>query len=162
MQTRLFTYTVRAARDDDLEAVEAMLDDERLPLDGVREQFHQFLVAEGTYSQRVPASPVGAIGLEHYGDAALLRSAVVDPAWRGRGVGRALVDAAVQAARAQGVQELYLLTTTAEAFFSAIGFTIISRDEVPTGVRRSVEFVSACPDSATAMARSIVTAPQAK
>lgn len=159
MHTRLFTYTVRPARADDLEAVEAMLGDERLPLEGVREQFRNFLVAEGTYSQRVPASPVGAIGMEHYGDATLLRSAVVDSAWRGRGVGRALVDAVVHAARANGAQELYLLTTTAEAFFSAIGFRTVARSEVPETVRKSVEFVSACPDSATAMARSIATTP---
>lgn len=160
MHTRLFTYTVRPARDDDLEAVEAMLGDERLPLAGVREQFRDFLVAEGTYSQRVPASPIGAIGLERYADAALLRSAVVDSAWRGRGVGRALVDAAVQAASAKGVRELYLLTTTAEAFFSAMGFRIVARSEVPESVRHSIEFVSACPDSATAMARSVAPTPQ--
>ena len=159
MHTRLFTYTVRPAGDDDLEAVEAMLGDEALPLEGVREQFRNFLVADGTYSQRVPASPVGAIGMEHYGDAALLRSAVVDPAWRGRGMGRALVDAAIQAARANGVHELYLLTTTAETFFSAMGFRIVSRREVPETVRKSVEFVSACPDPATIMARSIASTP---
>lgn len=162
MPTRLFTYTVRPARADDLEAVETMLGDERLPLAGVREQFGDFLVAEGTYSQRVPASPIGAIGIEHYGEAALLRSAVVDSAWRGRGVGRALVDAAVQAATAKSVRELYLLTTTAEAFFSAMGFRIVARSAVPEAVRQSVEFVSACPDSATAMARSIADAPQSQ
>lgn|SRR5512146_319777 len=162
MHTRLFTYTVRAARDDDFDAVETMLGDERLPLDGVREQFNHFLVAEGTYSQRLPASPIGAIGLEHYGDAALLRSAVVDSAWRGRGVGRALVDAAIDAATARGARELYLLTTTAEAFFTSLGFRIISRSEVPEAVRRSVEFVSACPDSATVMTRSVASAPRAE
>ena len=162
MHTRLFTYTVRPARDDDLEAVETMLGDERLPLEGLREQFRNFLVAEGTYSQRVPALPIGAIGLEHYGDTALLRSAVVDSAWRGRGVGRALVDAAVQEARAKGVRELYLLTTTAEAFFSAMAFRIVARAEVPESVRQSVEFVSACPDSATAMAQSIAATPRVR
>jgi amino-acid N-acetyltransferase len=155
MTSRLFTYDIRAARADDLEAVEALLQDERLPTDGVREQFANFLVAEGTYSQRVPAAPIGAIGLEHYGPAALVRSAVVDSAWRGRGVGHALVDAAAGAARGRGATELYLLTTTAEPFFSALGFRTITRDEVPSPVRQSVEFVSACPASATVMMRRI-------
>lgn len=155
MTTRLFTFDIRAAHDDDLPAVEALLRDESLPTDGVREQLANFLVAEGTYSQRVPAAPIGAIGLEHYGPAALVRSAVVDSAWRGHGVGHALVDAATAAARARGATALYLLTTTAEPFFSALGFQTITRDQVPSPVKQSVEFVSACPASAAVMTRRI-------
>jgi amino-acid N-acetyltransferase len=155
MTTRLFTYDIRPARPDDLEAVEALLRDERLPTDGVREGFDAFLVAEGTYSPRVAATPIGAIGLEHYAADALLRSAVVDSAWRGRGVGHALVDAAAEAARTRGATALYLLTTTAEPFFSALGFRAITRDDVPAAVKQSVEFVSACPASATVMMRRI-------
>ena len=155
MTTRRFTYDIRPARPDDLAAVEALLRDEHLPTDGVREQFAGFLVADGTYSSRVPAAPIRAIGLEHYGAAALLRSAVVDSAWRGCGVGRALVGAAAGAARAHGAIDLYLLTTTAEAFFSALGFRPIGRDDVPDAVRQSVEFVSACPSSATVMMRRV-------
>lgn len=157
MTTRLFTYDIRAARAEDLDAVEALLREAHLPTDGVREQFGNFLLAEGTYSQRVAAAPIGAIGLEQYGASALLRSAVVDSAWRGRGVGHALADAAVHAARAGGATTLYLLTTTAEPFFSSIGFRVISRDEVPSPVKQSVEFVSACPASATVMMRRIDT-----
>jgi len=157
MTTRLFTYDIRAARGEDIEAVEALLQEANLPIDGVREQFGNFLLAEGTYSQRVAAAPIGAIGLEHYGTSALVRSAVVDSAWRGRGVGHALVDAALRAARARGATSLYLLTTTAESFFSSIGFHTIARDEVPSPVTQSVEFVSACPASATVMMRRIDT-----
>lgn len=155
MVTRLFTYDIRAARPEDIDAVEALLRDEHLPVEGIREQFGNFLVAEGTYSQRVPAAPIGAIGLELYGTSALVRSAVVDSAWRGRGVGGALVDKAIAAARARGVGALYLLTTTAEPFFSTLGFRVVSRDEVPAHVKQSVEFVSACPASATVMSRRI-------
>jgi amino-acid N-acetyltransferase len=152
---REFTYDVRPACGDDLEAVEALLRAERLPTDGVEAQFASFLVAEGTYSPRVPAAPIGAIGLEHYENSALVRSAVVDSAWRGRGVGHALVDAATDAARARGASALYLLTTTAEGFFSSLGFRTITRNEVPDAVKQSVEFVSACPASATVMVRRI-------
>jgi len=155
MITRQFTYEVRPARGDDLAAVEALLREERLPIDGVEAQFANFLVAEGTYSPRVAAAPIGAIGLEHYEDSALVRSAVVDPAWRGCGVGHALVDAATDAARVHGASALYLLTTTAEAFFSSLSFRTIRRDEVPGDVKQSVEFVSACPASATVMVRRI-------
>jgi amino-acid N-acetyltransferase len=158
MIARQFTYEVRPARGDDLEAVEALLREERLPIDGVEAQFANFLVAEATYSPRVAAAPIGAIGLEHYDSSALVRSAVVDPAWRGRGVGHALVDAAADAARVHGASALYLLTTTAEAFFSSLGFWTITRDDVPGAVKQSVEFVSACPASATVMMRRIAGA----
>jgi amino-acid N-acetyltransferase len=158
MMTRLFSYDIRPASPKDLEAVEALLQIEHLPVEGVREQFRNFLVAEGTYSPRVPAAPIGAIGLELYGTSALVRSAVVDSAWRGRGVGGALVDKAIAAARARGVGALYLLTTTAEPFFSVLGFRVVSRDDVPADVKQSVEFVSACPASATVMLRQIAEA----
>ena len=41
--------------------------------------------------QDPPRAPVGAIGLERHGSSGLLRSLVVAPSQRGRGVGGALV-----------------------------------------------------------------------
>jgi amino-acid N-acetyltransferase len=35
---------------------------------------------------------------------------------------------------------VYLLTTTAEAFFARHGFCLVARDAVPASVRQSVEF----------------------
>lgn len=61
---------IRGAAAADLPAVEALLAAARLPLAGVAEHFADFMVAER--SGRV----VGVVGLERYGDAGLLRSAV--------------------------------------------------------------------------------------
>ena len=63
----------------------------------------------------------GCIGLEIYGETALLRSLAVGPGWRGRGYGAQLLAAAEAHAAARGVRTLYLLTTTAERFFTAHG-----------------------------------------
>ena len=47
---------------------------------------------------------------------------------------------------------MYLLTETADLFFPRFGFGPILRSEVSQRVQRSVEFTSACPQSARAMA----------
>jgi amino-acid N-acetyltransferase len=104
-----------------------------------------FLVAEE--SGRV----VGAVGLEVYGDCALLRSAVVDAGRRGSGLGIDLVGSLLRGAEKRGLREIYLLTTTAEHFFPRFGFVRIPRDDVAPTVRESEEFRGACPDSAIAM-----------
>ena len=57
---------------------------------------------------------VGVAGLELYADGALLRSVAVDPALQGRRVGHQLTEAAVAMARDHGVENVFLLTTTAE------------------------------------------------
>jgi amino-acid N-acetyltransferase len=54
----------------------------------------------------------GVVGLEIHGTVALLRSLAVAPAWRGQGLGAALLAHAERAARRRGLAALYLLTTT--------------------------------------------------
>jgi amino-acid N-acetyltransferase len=94
---------------------------------------------------------VGAIGLESFGPAALLRSLVVAPSHRGQGLGSMLVATLEREARAHATEVLVLLTETAEAFFSRHGFEIIERDYAPDEVKLSAEFKSLCPASAVCM-----------
>jgi len=138
---------IRNATGSDFPEVEKLLTEGRLPVEGVRENFSSFLVAEeeGTIA--------GAVGLERYGSAALLRSAVVSPANRGTGIGRQLVESLLQRASEDGIDELYLLTTTAEKYFPRFGFTPTTRAEVPESVKASAEFRGACPDTAVVMSR---------
>lgn len=136
---------IRDATAADAAAVRTLLADAHLPLDGVPASLDGFLIAEHG------AQPVGAIGLERYGEAALLRSAVVHPAVRGCGVGEALVGALLAHARAAGVRELVLLTTTAADWFPRFGFTRTTRDAVPAALHQSEELRGACPASAVVM-----------
>ena len=138
---------VRSAAPEDLAAVERLLTDSGLPLDGVSESFDTFVVAE------VGSDLVGVAGLEVCCDNALLRSVAVRPEWRSHGVGRALVTRAIADAEGRGLRALYLLTTTAERYFPSFGFRTISRDDVPAEISQTVEFREACPASATAMCR---------
>lgn len=142
------TPRVRPAALEDLPAVERLLTDSGLPLDGVRESFDTFVVAEAG------SDLVGVAGLEVCCDDALLRSVAVRPEWRSHGVGRALVTRAIADAEARGLRALFLLTTTAERYFPSFGFRAITRDEVPAAIRGTAEFREACPASATVMCRN--------
>jgi amino-acid N-acetyltransferase len=135
----------------DLDAVEGLLSANDLPLDGVKENLSSFIVAEE--GGRV----IGAVGLEKFGSVALLRSAVVSEGRRGGGVGRRLVEHILDYAESDGIEELFLLTTTAENYFPRFGFTRTTRSAVPPAVKASAEFRGACPDTALVMTRRIAT-----
>ena len=68
--------------------------------------------------------------LHHAGPVARITALVVRDGWRGRGVGRALVDAGSEAARRAGCGLLELTTalcrTDARAFYEALGFAASS------------------------------------
>lgn len=136
---------IRPARKGDRVVVEGLIEGAGLPLAGVRESFDHFFVAE--YGAEV----AGAAGLERHGGDGVLRSVVVAPSARGRGLGSRLTERALEAARSAGLRRVYLLTTTAESYFPRHGFEPIAREAASPAVRRSVEFREACPESAVAM-----------
>ena len=138
-------FSIRAAGMPDRSAVERLLAASKLPTAGVSDALDGFLVAERE------GSVIGTIGIERYGDYGLLRSAAVDTAWQGKGIGRALVEKLLSSARAAGLRGVYLLTTTAEGYFPAFGFRRVERESVPMEVRESVEFAEACPASAAVL-----------
>jgi N-acetylglutamate synthase-like GNAT family acetyltransferase len=139
----------RNAEQSDLPAVEKLLVANNLPVDGVKENFSSFVVAE--HEEAI----VGAIGLELFDSAALLRSAVVSPEQRGTGVGRRLVEQILELAERAGVDQVYLLTMTAEDYFPRFGFNRTTRASVPDTVKSSAEFRGACPDTAVVMERRV-------
>ncbi|HXF81654.1 MAG TPA: GNAT family N-acetyltransferase, partial [bacterium] len=87
---------LRAARHRDRPAIEALLAANDLPTVGVADHLRGFVVAEEA------ARVVGAAGAEVYGRHALLRSVVVDPAHRGRGIAGRLVDRVLERLAAGG------------------------------------------------------------
>lgn len=66
--------------------------------------------------------PVGVVGIEPQLLAALIRSLLVLERLRGRGIGRALINAARRAAHARGARDLYAFSTEAGEFFKRLGF----------------------------------------
>ena len=105
------------------------------------------------------ANLIGVVGLEIYGTVALLRSLAVAPAWQGQGLGSALVAHAEQAARQRGLAALYLLTPTAEAFFTRHGYVRLSREAAPPLLHRTAEFAALCPASAVCLMKALDSLP---
>jgi N-acetylglutamate synthase-like GNAT family acetyltransferase len=139
------TIEITPATPAHLHAVLTLLTAVSLPHEGVMEHFSHFLVAhEG-------GTLVGVVGLEPYGASALLRSLAVAPASRGQGLARALTARILQAAREQGMTQIFLLTETASEFFRQFGFRRIAREETDTAVQASAEFRLACCQSAICM-----------
>lgn len=104
---------------------------------------------------RPDAKLVGVIGVEVYGPVALLRSLAVIPSHRHRGLGRSLVEFAEAQAASLGVESLYLLTTTAEAFFSRLGYMPASREDAPPSIKATAQFSDLCPASSIFMSKRL-------
>src|SRR5687767_4666904 len=150
MSSTTMTITVRPASAADFDSVKGLLDAAHLPLDGLEEQFgDSYAVAEAG------GEIVGAEGIEVYERSGLLRSAVVHPDWRGRGVGDLLTRDRLKWARRTGLDRVYLLTTTAESYFPRFGFARVDRAEAPPEIRTSREFAGACPASAALMVMEV-------
>ena len=132
-----------------LAEVEALLEANDLPVADLRSGAGRFFraVADGEL--------VGVGGFESYGTVGLLRSVVVPAAHRGAGYGTAICDVLEARARDAGLAELYLLTTTAAAFFAARGYDRVDREAAPAPIRESSEFTDLCPSSATCMRKSV-------
>jgi amino-acid N-acetyltransferase len=96
---------------------------------------------------------VGVIGLQTCDGVGLLRSLAVDPALRDRGIARQLCEAVFARAREQGLNELWLLTTSAQDYFVRHGFATVARAEAPPPIRATSQFASLCPATAIVMRR---------
>ena len=147
------TMHVTAASPGDLPSIRALLDEAGLPHSDLTDSTQvRFWVARD-------AGLLGAVGLESFDDTGLLRSLVVSPDARGAGLGTRLVETLEIAAAAAGIQELVLLTQTAERFFSQRGYNRIDRAQAPAAVRTTSEFKSLCPASATCMSKTLSVTP---
>lgn len=131
----------------DLAQLQTLLRDNGLPDDDCAEQAGHFV---GIYQDRRLIAAGGLQPADEYG---LLRSLVVDPAFRARGLGGRICDFLLQRGATQRLRALYLLTENSQAYFASRGFTEIPRAQVPPAVAATRQFDALCPQSATCMAR---------
>jgi amino-acid N-acetyltransferase len=133
------------AKEAELKDILELLEVVGLPIDGVSNHLGNFLVFK--HNEKV----IGCVGLEIYGNVGLLRSLAVYPRCQGKGIGKILIQSVLTHAQEKRLDELYLLTTTADKFFLKYGFAQIPRKKADHKVNKSIEFKSACPKTAICM-----------
>lgn len=144
-------FAIRLGQSADFAAVTSLLKGAGLPTDDLTSaaDLHLWVLeAEGDV--------VGVVGIERFGARALLRSLAVGHSYQRRGLGHQLVAQLEQDVQEKGVEQVILLTETAESFFRRIGYAAIDRRYVPEEVKQSAEFRSLCPASAVCMTKSIL------
>ncbi len=141
---------IRQATTADFETITGWLAAARLPVaDLTIDDMQHFLLAEAA------DVPVGTIGLEPFDSVGLLRSLVVVPHSQGGGAGRRLVAALESHATTGGMRELWLLTTDADAYFTQLGYEVVSRENAPENIQQTTEFAKLCPADAIVMRKRL-------
>lgn len=114
-------------------------------------QLQHFLKAHDTNASALS----GVVGLEIKGNVALLRSLAVAEAYRRQGLATRLVSKIEEYGRSKNIDTLYLLTLTAEDFFSARGYQKTDRKSAPPALQETTEFKSLCPQTAVCMKKHL-------
>jgi amino-acid N-acetyltransferase len=125
-----------------------LLKKNNLPTEDLDPGKQLFVVEEGN-------EVVATVAVEYDYNSALLRSLSVAEEKRGSGIGKELVDFVEDYINKQGVQTIYLLTTTAADFFRKRGYQIIDRSAVPQFIQDTREYSVLCASSSTLMKKEL-------
>lgn len=142
--------------DQDRGAIESLLHVAGLPPLGWDYPLDERVVVVRSTTQEV----VGVAIVEPHGVFGLLRSVAVAPSRRGQQVASLMVHNRLAWAACEGISDIYLLTTTAQDYFSRFGFVPVGRAEVPAPIKTSAEFTYLCPETAVVM--KLTPAPEAR
>jgi len=137
------------ARSEHLHSVKEILQLNHLPLIGVEDQFSNYFILQ------LNADIIGVIGLEIYGDSALIRSFAIIPEFQKKGLGTTLFQQIMEYAQEKKIKNLYVLTQTAKVFFEKKNFGVVDRNVAPLEIQQSKEFTTACPSTAILLKRAI-------
>jgi amino-acid N-acetyltransferase len=143
------TATIRVATPDEWDAIKHLLAQAGLPTDDLSNFARPYFIvcAEDTQIK-------GVIALEPLASqCGMLRSLVVAPDARSQRIGHVLVESVEALARSQQMAEVFLLTTSADGFFSRMGYERLARESAPECVKAHAQFRTLCPASAVVMTK---------
>lgn len=143
------SYTLEKATAQNFASLKQFLEEVDLPTEDLNEKIDLF------YWQSPDGNAVACGGFEQYGEIGLLRSVAIRPGQQKKGTGSIWVSRLMDQASEMGMQDLYLLTTTAEGFFKKMGFENQDRESVPQAIKESEEFSSLCPSTAVLMHKKL-------
>ena len=141
---------IEPAQNSDLSKIQTLLKNCELPFEDLTPGHldHFFMLSDGDVV-------IGSIGLEIRENFGLLRSLAVAESQRGVGLGIQLTQQIEDYAQSQNIAALYLLTTTADHFFSKLGYQVVPRAAAPVPLQETTEFKSICPASAVCMLKTL-------
>lgn len=142
-------YTVERSQKGQLQDVLHLLEEVNLRTEGVEKFFHDFLVISDE------SGVIGCVGLEVYESVALLRSLAVRPSFQKKGYGGILLNAVLEDAAKRGIAEVYLLTRTAEKFYTLRGFQITDSFTAPAAISKTHEFLELSPTGSALMLKRL-------
>jgi amino-acid N-acetyltransferase len=125
-----------------------LLKKNNLPTEDLTPGTQLFVVEEG-------AGVIATVAVEYDYNDALLRSLSVSEEKRTSGIGKNLVAFIEDYVKKQGVQNIYLLTTTAEDFFLKRGYKAVDRNTVPGFIKNTSEYGVICSSSSTLMKKEL-------
>ena len=144
---RLFAFPLKLGERG---ALSRALAKAKLPIDDIESPTLLFWRFETTDS-----IPVGFGGLEIYGEDALMRSIVILPPLRSRGLGTAVVGQLETEAAVLKCRAVWLLTNGASEFFDRLGYAKCDRAVVPQAIRETRQFAQLCPETAEVLVKRL-------
>lgn len=139
----------RVWQEDTLDVISGLLSANGLPVDDLRDEKVEL------WCECSSEGVEGAIGIERYGQYGLIRSLVVAPGGRSRGIGSELLAKLEARALEGGIRYLFLLTETAQTFFLGRGYVDFDRERAPEEIRHTAQFSGLCPASAAFMRKDL-------
>ena len=126
----LQNFEIKISDESDVSLLESLInasafqangDGQLLPL--TKHEIEELIEQRAFYSAWDTTNLIGCVSIIEYSGLVELRSLVVNPEYRSRGVGRFLIQAAMDAARNKGYEELLALTNSAAiSLFEDCGF----------------------------------------
>lgn len=139
----------RFIKNEDIEVISKLLKENNLPYEDLRSSQVIFI------TRKSEGKLIACIGIEKYGQDALLRSFAVDNAFKNKGIGAELLHELLTKCKEEGIKTLHLLTTTAAKYFEKKGFVRAERVSAPLAIAHSKEFSELCPSSSVYMKREL-------
>lgn len=141
---------IEPAQPTDQAAIVALLEQGHLLTEDLPIGLPDFVIA------KEEGQPIGVAGLQRFGSVGLLRSIAVDPRYQGKQIAAQLVTRLLETAQRSSLQEVYLITNTADRYFERYGFQPINRQEVPAAIQQTQQFSDLCPSSAIVMKHALI------
>lgn len=127
--------------------VSELLQQNNLYTEGITEKNVQFFAM---YEEEIVLG-IGAFTV--CGEFAMLRSVCINHRYQKRGLGNVLCNQLFIKAKELGLENIYLLTDTAERFFKKQNFNRIKREELPKVLENNILVQSACSMNSVVMHR---------